>query len=150
MYCISALRLPESFFSLCCRHVKSDGNTGANPNKTTAKKFGLLSCWFLSTTPVYIQQAYGPLMKTLLIFILLIGYYLHWADFHFIQAMDEGTLNTPIPKCRLYWSFLFGVVKQFCRFWIWAETDCKTPVEYGPQHNSTPPTPPPHSHTLSV
>jgi hypothetical protein len=28
--------------------------------------------------------------------------------------MDEGTLKTPIPKCRLYWSFLFGVVKQFC------------------------------------
>ncbi len=24
--------------------------------------------------------------------------------------MDEGTLKTPIPKCRLYWSFLFGVV----------------------------------------
>jgi hypothetical protein len=21
--------------------------------------------------------------------------------------MDEGTLKTPIPKCRLYWSFLF-------------------------------------------
>jgi hypothetical protein len=24
--------------------------------------------------------------------------------------MDEGTLKTPIPKCRLYWSFFFGVV----------------------------------------
>jgi hypothetical protein len=31
-------------------------------------------------------------------------------------SMDEGTLKTPIPQCRLYWSFLFGVVKQFCRF----------------------------------
>ncbi len=27
--------------------------------------------------------------------------------------MDEGTLKTPIPKYRYYWSFLFGVVKQF-------------------------------------
>jgi hypothetical protein len=26
------------------------------------------------------------------------------------SLMDEGTLETPIPKCRLYWSFLFGVV----------------------------------------
>jgi hypothetical protein len=25
-------------------------------------------------------------------------------------GMDEGTLRTPIPKCRLYWLFLFGVV----------------------------------------
>jgi hypothetical protein len=24
--------------------------------------------------------------------------------------VDEGTFKTPIPKCRLYWSFLFGVV----------------------------------------
>ncbi len=34
---------------------------------------------------------------------------------------------------------LFGVVKQFCRFWIWSETECKTPAEYGPQYISTPP-----------
>ncbi len=41
---------------------------------------------------------------------------------------------------------LFGVVKQFGRFWIWSETECKTPAEYGPQYISTPP----HSHTQSV
>jgi hypothetical protein len=33
-----------------------------------------------------------------------------------VFPMDEGTLKTPIPKCRLYRSFLFGVVKHFCRF----------------------------------
>ncbi len=55
--------------------------------------------------------------------------------------MDEGTLKTTIPKCRLYWSFLFRVVKQFCRF---QNFNYKTPAEYGLQHNSTPP------HTLSV
>jgi hypothetical protein len=27
-----------------------------------------------------------------------------------VDAMDEGALKTPIPKCRLYWSFLFWVV----------------------------------------
>ncbi len=54
-------------------------------------------------------------------------------------SMDEGTLKTPIPKCRLYWSILFGVVKQICRFWIWSVTECKTPAEYGLQHNATPP-----------
>ncbi len=26
---------------------------------------------------------------------------------------------------------LFGVVKQFGRFWIWSETECKIPAEYG-------------------
>jgi hypothetical protein len=60
-----------------------------------------------------------------------------------LLSMDEGTLKTSIPKCRLYWLFLFGVVKQFCRFWIWSETECKTPAEYGLQHNSTPCPPPP-------
>ncbi len=50
-----------------------------------------------------------------------------------LPGMDEGTLKTPIPKCRLYWSFLFGVVRQFCRFRIWSETECKTPAEYGLQ-----------------
>jgi hypothetical protein len=27
-------------------------------------------------------------------------------------SMDEGTLETPNPKCRHYWSFLFEVVSQ--------------------------------------
>jgi hypothetical protein len=27
--------------------------------------------------------------------------------------MDEGTLKTPIPKCRLYWSFLLGWCSNF-------------------------------------
>ncbi len=31
---------------------------------------------------------------------------------------------------------LFGVVKQFGKFWIWSETECKIPTEYGLQHNS--------------
>jgi hypothetical protein len=30
--------------------------------------------------------------------------------FKVLLSMDKGTLKTPIPKCRLYWSFLFGVV----------------------------------------
>jgi hypothetical protein len=33
-----------------------------------------------------------------------------------VGSMNEGTLKTPTPKCRLYWSLLLGVVKQFCRF----------------------------------
>jgi hypothetical protein len=30
---------------------------------------------------------------------------------------------------------LFGVVKQFGRFWIWSETECKIPAEYGLHHD---------------
>jgi hypothetical protein len=42
-------------------------------------------------------------------------------------------------------------VKQFCRFWIWSERECKTPAEYGLQLNSIPPHPYPLPyHTLSV
>ncbi len=37
---------------------------------------------------------------------------------------------------------LFGVVKQFCRFWIWSETECKTPAEYGYSTIQHPPSPP--------
>ncbi len=33
-------------------------------------------------------------------------------------TINEWTLKTQIPLCRLYWSLLFGVVMQFCRFWI--------------------------------
>ncbi len=33
---------------------------------------------------------------------------------------------------------LFGVVKQFGSFWIWSETECKIPAEYGLLHNSSP------------
>jgi hypothetical protein len=61
--------------------------------------------------------------------------------------MDEETITTPIPKCRLYWCFfVWGGVEilqvlnlarnrmlNSCR--IWSTT----------QHNI-----PPHSHTLSV
>ncbi len=48
--------------------------------------------------------------------------------------------------------FLFGVVKQFCRFWIWSENrvlnSCR--IWFGIQHSATPPTPSPPSHTLCV
>ncbi len=42
---------------------------------------------------------------------------------------------------------LFGVVKQFGRLRIWSETECKTPAEYGLQHNSPPP---PQTHTVCI
>ncbi len=48
---------------------------------------------------------------------------------------------------------LFGVVKQFCRFWVWSETECKTPAEDGLQYNSitpNPPPPPPQTHTVCI
>ncbi len=77
-------------------------------------------------------------------------YTLHCCCCHVL--MDEGTLKTPVPKCRLYGSFLFGVVKQFCRFWISSETECKTPAEYSLQHNSKLPNPPqpPQPHTVCI
>ncbi len=91
--CISALLLPESFYSLCCRHVKGDGNTGSNPKKTTAKKVWSLQLLvlfppFLST---YINLMDAYIMKTLLLFILILGYFLHWTDFYFNQGISMSS-----------------------------------------------------------
>ncbi len=66
-----------------------------------------------------------------------------------VQVRTEGTLKTPIPKCRLYWSFLLGVVKQFCR----SESGQKQGVKLlqNMVYNTTQhPRPTPQSHTLSV
>ena len=30
-----------------------------------------------------------------------------------ILSMDEGIINTPIPKCRLYWCFCLGWCSNF-------------------------------------
>ncbi len=55
--------------------------------------------------------------------------------------MDEGAFKDTNPLMSSLLIILFGVVKQFCRFWIWSDTDCKTSAEYGPQYISTPPQP---------
>ncbi len=57
-----------------------------------------------------------------------------------VHFMDQITIKAPNPKCRLYWClieseapshprFLFGVVKQFCWFGIWSNTQSITPVD---------------------
>jgi hypothetical protein len=33
-----------------------------------------------------------------------------------LAGMDEGTIKTPIPKCRLYWCFCLGWCSQFVGF----------------------------------
>jgi hypothetical protein len=69
-----------------------------------------------------------------------------------LVCLEHGRRNfkDTIPLLSSLPVIFFGVVKHFCRFWIWSETECKTPAEYGLEHNSTPPHPSPHSHTLSV
>ncbi len=64
--------------------------------------------------------------------------------------MDQITIKAPNPKCRLYWClieseapfhlrFLFGVVKQFCWFGIWSNTQSITPVDSLHTTRSPPP-----------
>jgi hypothetical protein len=68
-----------------------------------------------------------------------------------LPPMDEGTLKTLNPLMSSSLVILFGVMEQFGRFRIWSETECKTHAEYGPQHNSAPPNPPPpHRHTVCI
>jgi hypothetical protein len=42
--------------------------------------------------------------------------------------------------------FLFGEVEQFCRFWIWLDSECLTPAEWSQKKLNTPPP----NHTMSV
>ncbi len=101
---------------------------------------------YSSTVPILFSVAWDLQLVDLFIIPRIVLYPV-WMVLH----MDEGTIKTPIPKCRLYWSFLFGVGKQFCRLWIWSETEWKTPAEYGLQHNSTlPPPPSPQPHTVCI
>ncbi len=77
-----------------------------------------------------------------------------------IHSMDQISMNTPYSKCRLYWCliesvapsplrFLFGMVRQFCRFGIWSNTQCITPVDALHTTRSTPP-PPPVTHCIRI
>ncbi len=70
----------------------------------------------------------------------------------YLLLMDEGTLKTPIPYCRLYWSFLFGVMRQFCRFYKSGQTQSvkllQNSVWSTAQFNT--PTPPPQPHTVCI
>jgi hypothetical protein len=59
--------------------------------------------------------------------------------------MDEGTLKTPIPLCRLYWCFCLG----WCSNFVGSESGQKQSVKLLQNMIYNPP-PPPYSHTLSV
>jgi hypothetical protein len=63
--------------------------------------------------------------------------------------MDEGTVNTPIPKCRLYWCFCLG---WWCSNFVGSESSQKHSAKLlqNVVYNTTQHPPPPHSHTLSV
>ncbi len=61
--------------------------------------------------------------------------------------MDEGTLQTPIPKYRLYWSFLCG---RWCSNLVGSESGQKQSVKLLQTmfYNTTQHLPPPpHNHT---
>ncbi len=65
--------------------------------------------------------------------------------------VDEGTIKTPMPKCRLYWCFCLG----WCSNFVGSESGQKQSVKllHNMVYNTTqhPPTPHPTvSHTLSV
>jgi hypothetical protein len=61
--------------------------------------------------------------------------------------MDEGTIKTPIPKCRLYWCSCLG----WCNNFVGSESGQKQSVQLLQNivYNTTQP-PIPHNHTLSI
>jgi hypothetical protein len=75
-----------------------------------------------------------------------------WKQLKQVQSriMDEGTLKTPIPKCRLSWSFLFGWCSNFVGPETGQKLSVKTSAEYGLKHISTPPIPHPHSRNIPL
>ncbi len=64
--------------------------------------------------------------------------------------MDEGTIKTPIPKCRLYWCFCFG----WCSNFVGSESGQKQSVKrlQNMVYNTTqhPPPSPPQPHTVCI
>ncbi len=66
------------------------------------------------------------------------------------RIMDEGTIKTPIPQCRLYCVFLWGGCSNF----VGSDSGQKQSVKLlqNMVYNKTqhPPHPLPHCHTLSV
>jgi hypothetical protein len=61
-----------------------------------------------------------------------------------LYSMDEGTLKTPIPKCRLYWSIFWGRWSNFVGSKSVQKQSEKLLQKIGLQHDSTPP---PHTAT---
>jgi hypothetical protein len=65
-------------------------------------------------------------------------------------AMDEGTIKTPIPKCRLYWCFCLEGGSNF----VGSESGQKQSVKLlqNMVYNTTqhPPPPPPQPHTVWI
>jgi hypothetical protein len=72
------------------------------------------------------------------------------ADFFWslLKFMDEATIKTPIPKCRLYWCFCLG----WCSNFVYSESGQKQSVKLlqnmvynTTQHPYTPLPPQPHT-----
>jgi hypothetical protein len=66
--------------------------------------------------------------------------------------MEEGTIKTPVPKCRLHWCFCLGWRSNFVGSGSGQKQSVKllqNMVYNTTQHPPTPP-PSPHSHTLSA
>jgi len=57
---------------------------------------------------------------------------MYWQKVHTLHRYCHGRRNfkdtNPLMSSSLV--ILFGVVKQFGRFWIWSETECKIPAEW--------------------
>ncbi len=93
------------------------------------------------TTSAALPPEYIPLQP----FPLLTLYFTGFS--HPVSFIDEGTLKTPIPKCR---PFLFGVVKQF--FTVGSESGQKQSVKLlqNMVYNTTQNPPPPQPHTVCI
>jgi hypothetical protein len=63
-----------------------------------------------------------------------------------LYSMEEGTLKTPTPKCRLYWSLFWGWWSNF----VGSESVKKQSEKLlqNMVYNTTQHPPPPHSHTV--
>jgi hypothetical protein len=74
-----------------------------------------------------------------------------YSDPCYCRTMDEGTLKTPIPKCRLYWCFCLG----WCSNLAGSESGLKQSVKLLQNmiYNTTqhpPPHPHPQPHTVCI
>ncbi len=70
-----------------------------------------------------------------------------WAFWYWpktLHTMDEGTIKTPIPKCRLYWCSCLG----WCSNFVGSESGQSVKLLQNMVHNTTQHHPPPPTHFL--
>ncbi len=95
------------------------------------------NCTFMNSASAVVIKRSQNQIKPAHLFLYYNEFLLQKIVEHWKHGWKNFEDNNPLTSSSLV--ILFGVVKQFGRFWLWSETECKIPAEYGLQNNPPPP-----------